>query len=311
MAERRPTHIFTSYYAPRGAQRMYALGQQLAQMYLSPNDKLIGIIGEAGSGKSALIRGMFPGLELTNDDNGVYVRPLPLLEQDRGFAFFSPHTYHVDIRFENGFTQMSELAEAIIEALDKGRRVVVEHFDLVYPLLGANANILIGVGEQVLIARPNIFGPEPEEIKSEVYKSLHYRLMAHTAEDLCEMCMNTYDMERCGHDDVRHGFAIYFTETKPDFNILDIENAVKEIISQNLPVTYVDETHISVGDRVHKCNGPRIHVHHTGQIENFHLMHHFLYDKFKRRYLLVGCVGEKSEELLKKLDIKQQRPGWD
>ena len=311
MAERRPTHILTSYYAPRGAQRMYALGQQLAQMYLSPNDKLIGIIGEAGSGKSALIRGMFPGLELTNDDNGVYVRPLPLLEQDKGFAFFSPHTYHLDIRFENGFTQMSVLAEAIIEALDKGRRVVVEHFDLVYPLLGANANILIGVGEQVLISRPNIFGPEPDEIKSEVYKSLHYRLMAHTAEDLCEMQMNSFDMERCGHDDVRHGFAIYFPETKPEFDIPEIEAKVNEIIAKNLPVTYVDDTHISVGEQIHKCNGPRIHVHHTGQIENFHLMHHFLYDPFKRRYLLVGCVGEKSEELLKKLDIKRQRPGWD
>ena len=111
------SHILSSYYAPRGHQRMFALGMQLAQQYLSPTDKLIGVIGEAGSGKSALIRGMFPGLELTNDDNGVYVRPLPLLEQDSGFAFFSPHTYHVDIRFENGFTQMSELAEAIAEAL--------------------------------------------------------------------------------------------------------------------------------------------------------------------------------------------------
>ena len=139
------------------------------------------------SGKSVLVKCMFPGLELTNDDNGVYVRPLPLLEMDNGFAFFSPHTYHLDIRFENGFTQMSELADAIHEALDKGRRVVVEHFDLVYPLLGANANLLIGVGEQVLISRPNIFGPEPEEIKNEVYQSLHYRLMAHTAEDICEI----------------------------------------------------------------------------------------------------------------------------
>ena len=93
--ERRPTHILSSYYAPRGAHRMYALGKQLAQMYLSPNDKLIGIIGEAGSGKSALIRGMFPGLELTNDDNGVYVRPLPLLEQDSGFAFFSSYIFMI------------------------------------------------------------------------------------------------------------------------------------------------------------------------------------------------------------------------
>ena len=310
MAERRPTHILSSYFAPRGHNRMYALGMQLAQQYLSPNDKLIGIIGEAGSGKSALIRGMFPGLELTNDDNGVYVRPLPLLEQDRGFAFFSPHTYHVDIRFENGFTQMSELADAIAEALHKGRRVVVEHFDLVYPLLGANANLLIGVGEQVLIARPNIFGPEPNEIKETVYESLHYRLMAHTAEDLCEMYMDQFDMERCGHDDVRHGFAIYFPETCPDIDIVALEEQVKSVIAQNLPVGYVDDNHISVGDKIHKCNGPRIHVHHTGQIQNFRLMHHFIYDRFKRRYLLVGCVGEKSDELLKRLDNERQRPGW-
>ena len=311
MTERRPTHILSSYYAPRGAHRMYALGQQLAQQYLSPNDKLIGIIGDAGSGKSALIRGMFPGLELTNDDNGVYVRPLPLLEQDQGFSFFSPHTYHVDIRFENGFTQMSRLAESIVEALEKGRRVVVEHFDLVYPLLGANANLLIGVGEQVLICRPNVFGPEPEEIRDSVYASLRYRLMAHTAEDLCEMYMNEFDQRRCGHDDVRHGFAIYFPETRPDFQILELEQKVNEIIAQDLPVTYVDENHIRVGDKLHRCNGPRIHVSHTGQIENFRLMHHFVYDRFKRRYLLVGCVGEKSDELLKRLDNKRQRPGWD
>ncbi len=311
MAERRPTHILSSYYAPRGANRMYALGQQLAQMYLNPTDKLIGIIGDAGSGKSALIRGMFPGLELTNDDNGVYVRPLPLLDQNRDYAFFSPHTYHVDIRFENGFTQMTVLADAISEALSHGRRVVVEHFELVYPYLEGNANLLIGIGEQVLISRPNIFGPEPEEIRQEVYKSLHYRLMAHSAEDLCEMHMNEFDMERCGHDDVRHGFAIYFPETKPDFDIAELEAKVNNVIAQNLPVTYVDEHHIRVGDKLHKCHGPRVHVHHTGQIENFRLMHHFIYDHFKRRYLLVGCVGEKSDELLKKLDIRHQRPGWD
>ena len=47
MPERRPTHILSSYYAPRGHQRMYNLGQYLAQMYLSPTDKLIGVIGDA------------------------------------------------------------------------------------------------------------------------------------------------------------------------------------------------------------------------------------------------------------------------
>ena len=30
MAERRPTHILSSYFAPRGHNRMYALGMQIA-----------------------------------------------------------------------------------------------------------------------------------------------------------------------------------------------------------------------------------------------------------------------------------------
>jgi hypothetical protein len=285
---------------------MYALGMQLAQLYLSPFDKLIGIIGEAGSGKSALIRGMFPGLELTNDDDGVYVRPLPLLEQDRNFAFFSPHTYHVDIRFENGFTQMSVLADAIIEALHNGKRVIVEHFDLVYPLLGFNANLLIGAGEQILISRPTIFGPEPNEIKEAVYKSLPYRLMAHTAEDLCEFCMPEHELARCGHDDVKHGFVLSFPGEKPSFDIEELENKVNELIKKDLPIDYVDSTHVSIGGELHKCTGPRIHVSRTGLIEDFHLLHHFIYDNFSKKYLLVGCVGENAEKNLQRLDDQQK-----
>ena len=55
---RQVNHILSSYFAPRGQNRMYALGMQLAQLYLLPTDKLIGVIGEAGSGKSALLRGL-------------------------------------------------------------------------------------------------------------------------------------------------------------------------------------------------------------------------------------------------------------
>lgn len=306
----RPTHILSSYYAPRGHQRMYETGSHIAQMYLNANDKLIGIIGDSGAGKSALIRGMFPGLELTNDDNGVYVRPLPLLEQNRGFSFVSPHTYHVDIRFENGFTQMTDLADAITQALDNGRRVIVEHFELIYPILGYNANLLIGIGEQILISRPNLFGPEPEEIRNEVYRTLPYRLMAHSAEDICEMYIDEFDVTRCGHDDVKHGFALYFPDTEPSFDIAELEAKVNAIIAENVPITYVDHQHICIGDRVVRCNGPRIHVPHTGDIKGFHLMNHFIFDPFKRRYYLVGCVGEDSEELLKKLDNDHLHPGW-
>ncbi len=307
MQELQMNHILSSYFAPRGHARMYALGMQLAQLYLSPFDKLIGVIGEAGSGKSALIRGMFPGLELTNDDDGVYVRPLPLLEQGGGFKFFSPHTYHVDIRFENGFTQMSVLADAICEALANGKRVIVEHFDLVYPLLGFNANLLIGAGEQVLISRPTLFGPEPNEIRDVVYASLPYRLMAHTAEDLCEFCMPREDLARCTHGDVKHGFVIAFPERKPSFDIPYLEAKVNKLIKDNLLIDYVDNTHISIGESVHVCTGPRMHVSSTGMIENFHLLNHFIYDKLKKQYLLIGCVGKNAEKNLEKLDEQQKK----
>ena len=302
MQDLQRSHIISTYFAPRGHGRMYALGMQLVQLYLSPFDKLIGIIGEAGSGKSALIRGMFPGLELTNDDNGVYVRPLPLLEQDRGFSLFAPHTYHVDIRFETGFTQMSVLADAITQALHSGKRVIVEHFDLIYPMLEIKADLLIGVGEEVVITRPTIFGPEPQEIYDIVYKSLPYRLMAHTAEDLCEFCLPKEALERCGHDDVRHGFVISFPDYAPDIDLRELEEKVYDLIRQDLPITYLDENHVSIGGAVHPCTGPRIHVASTGQVKDFHLLYHFMHDVFNKRYLLVGCVGKDTLEKLRKLE---------
>lgn len=307
MKERQTSHIVSHYFAPRGRKRMYALGMQLAQLYLSPSDKLIGIIGEAGSGKSALIRGMFPGLELTNDDDGVYIRPLPLLEQDEERGFFSPHTYHVDIRFENGFTQMSRLADAVAEALHRNKRVVIEHFDLLYPLLGAKADLLIGVGEEVVITRPTIFGPEPQDICDIVYKSLPYRLMAHTAEDLCEIFLPKEDLERCSHDDIKHGFIIAFPDYAPNIDLRELEAKVHEMIAQKLPVAYVDETHISVGGRLHPCTGPRVHVHNTEQIQDFHLLYHFIHDKFSNRYLMVGCVGKENLEKLRELEVQMER----
>ena len=308
MQERLESHIISSYFAPRGHNRMYALGQHLAQIYLSPFDRLIGIIGDAGAGKSALIRGMFPGLELTNDDDGVYVRPLPLLDldSDARSRFFSHHTYHVDIRFENGFTQMSVLADAINEALSMGKRVIVEHFELVYPLLGYNANLLIGAGEQILITRPNLFGPEPDEIKKVVYDSLPYRLMAHTAEDLCEYCMPAEDFKRCGHSDIKHGFLITFPDKAPTFDIADLEAKVNEMINRNLAVTYHDPEHVCIGDIVHPCTGPRIHVSSTGLIKDFYLLNQFVYDKMTNSYLLVGYVGH-DPSFLKELPILKRK----
>ncbi len=300
MQEIQKNHIMSSYFAPRGRDRIYTLGVQLSHLYLSPFDHLIGFVGEAGSGKSMLIKGMFPGLELTNDDDGVNIRPLPLLNQDMENRFFTPHTYHVDIRFENGFTQMNVLADAIWEALNRGKRVIVEHFDLIYPFLRKNADLLIGMGEEIIITRPNLFGPFPQEIYDKVYESLPYRLMAHTAEDLVESFMGDELTDKCEHGDVHHGFILTFLE-KPDIDIKDIEAKVQEVIAQDLPVDYVDDGHISIGDTIHPCTGPRTHVRRTSEIVNFKLLHDFIYDRLDGRYLLVGCVGEDSESNISKI----------
>ena len=46
-------HLYSVFFAPRGNARMLELGMQIAQQYLNPEDKLIGVIGEAGAGKPA------------------------------------------------------------------------------------------------------------------------------------------------------------------------------------------------------------------------------------------------------------------
>ena len=140
-------------------------------------------MGAEGSGKSTLIKGLFPGLELTNDDDGINVRPTPLYDFDPDDPF-SGHTFHIDVRYELAFHQKYELAEAIHKAISHGRRVIVEHFDLLYEALGYNAQVLIGIGEEIIVARPTVFGPFPEAIKTIVDRTIKYRLMAHSAEDI-------------------------------------------------------------------------------------------------------------------------------
>ena len=161
-------HFYSVFFAPRGRIRMYEIGMKIAQQYLTPTDRLIGFIVEAGSGKSMMIRGMFPGLELTNDDEGLKIRPLPIMDLDEK-SFFEPHTFHIDIRFESAFYQMYELVDAIDKDIKNGKRVIVEHFELIYPLMNKNADLLIGVGGEIIVTIPTIFGPEPEDIAKRVF----------------------------------------------------------------------------------------------------------------------------------------------
>jgi len=240
-----------------------------------------------------IIKGMFPGLELTNDDAGVNIRPLPLLSvAEDSVGFYGAHTYHLDIHFEGAFTQMHELASAILEAISMGKRVVVEHFDLIRPFLPMNAHLLIGIGEEVIITRPNVFGPEPDAIAKIVHKSLKYRLMSHSAEDICvQYLLARRQGKDFAHGDVRHGFVLSFPY-KPDIDLEDLERHVQEMIAKDVRICYKDENHILIGEESIPCTGPRIHLKSTGEIQKFSVVKELILDPGTNRYLLAGMVGD-------------------
>jgi len=284
------TLVQAVYYAPRGRKRLMHLGMLVSQRYLGAEDRLIGIIGDAGAGKSLLIRGMFPGLVLTNDDDGINVRPLPVLEDARN-GVFRTHTYHLDVRFELAFTQLWELAEVVKQAVNSGHRVVVEHFDLIYPLLGMNAEILIGIGEEVVVTKPTLFGPFPPEIAAQAFESLVYRKMAHSAEDLTSIVFEKmgYDPPTI-HSDVRRGFVVEFPN-KLDIDLDEVERRVLAYIDKDVPISYYDESHILIDGEELFCTGPRLHMRSTGEIVNFRLEKSFQYSPLTQTYLLAGKVG--------------------
>ena len=283
------------YYAPRGKDRLIFLGNSISQSHLRAKDKLIGLIGDAGAGKSLLSKGMFPGLTLTNDDEGINKRPLPVLS-DYEDSDFRTHTYHVDIRFETAFNQPWEIAEAIEKAVMKGKRVVVEHFDLIESYLDISPELMVGIGEEVLVTRPGVFGPNADEIKKIVFKSIQYRRMAHTAEDLTAMIIESRGYMRPPlHSDVKSGFVLQFDE-KPDFSIEEVEQEVRDLIEEDLKVSYVDDETIKVGENKYTCTGPRIHLQRTGKVDEFHLLSSFKIDPRTGFYLLAGLVGEERSQ---------------
>ncbi len=285
-----------SYYAPRGSERLMNLGNLLATRYLKPADRLVGIIGEPGMGKSSLIRGMFPGLELTSDDNGIKVRPLPLKNIDDN-TYFSPHTYHLDIRLELAFDQPGELAGLIKSALEKKKRVIVEHFERIYSALGRNADLLVGIGEEILITRPNVFGPYPKNIYESIEGTGIYRKMAHSAEHLTLYVL----MEEYGFDapkiysDFPRGFVIEFPE-QPSFDIHELENKVRGLIKKGVSVEKNNENSVVVAEKQYPCSEPRIHVDSSKEIMNFRLLKKLFYDPVSETYKLVGLVGEGAPE---------------
>ncbi len=94
----------------------------------------------------------------------------------------------------------------------------------------------------------------------------------------------------------------------PQIDLAELERKVNEDIAKDLAIAYADETHVRIGDRVHLCGGPRMHVTTTGKVEGFRLCHQIIYDNQRNRYLLIGLVGEHSKERIERLYQSTQTP---
>ncbi len=290
--------VSSQYFAPRSKDRMMFLGEQISHRHITFEDKLIGIVGDAGAGKSSLIKGMFPGLQLSNDDDIVNPRKImqvknSLLEVD------DATTFHIDIRFQMAFSQMYEIVDYVNLILSKKRRVVIEHFNIIYPHLGRNADVVIGIGEEIIITRPTLFGPEPESIYQIVHESLKYRKMAHSAEEVTMTILHELfdiDYDEYFFSDIRNGFVVKFYK-KPNINMEYLSDLIHERIALNLDISYYDEDHIKIGDTIIPCLGSRFHVKNTSEIENFVLIKELIHDPATNTHCLIGIVDGEVDNL--------------
>ena len=102
--------------------------------------------------------------------------------------------------------------------------------------------------------------------------------MAHSAEEVTtEVLHESFDIKADEYffSDIRNGFVIKFYQ-KPDIDLEKLATLIDEKISQNMPISYYDEDHIMIGDRIVTCDGSRFHVKNTSEIKNFSLVKRFI-----------------------------------
>ncbi len=290
--------VSSQYFAPRGKERLMFLGEQISHRHLNYSDRLIGVVGDAGAGKSSLIKGMFPGLQLSNDDD--ILDPRKMLQVRHSLTEVEDaSTFHIDIRFQMAFTQMYEIVDWVNNLLERKRRVVIEHFNLLYPALGRNADIIVGIGEEIIVTRPSLFGPHPESVYAIVHESLKIRKMAHSAEEIAMTILHEEFNVGYGEyffSDIRNGFVVKFYK-KPDIDLDHMAELIDKALAKNLDISYYDEDNIMIAGQIIPCDGSRFHVKNTSEIKDFLLVREFVYDPDTDTHCLIGLIDTEVGDL--------------
>lgn len=76
---------------------------------------------------------------------------------------------------------------------------------------------MLGVGEEVIVTGRTCLARCPQDIANIVFKSIRYRKMVHSAEDITGYILSHGRPEDYEHADVKHGFVLCFKE-KPDWS---------------------------------------------------------------------------------------------
>lgn len=117
--------------------------------------------------------------------------------------------------------------------------------------------------------------------------------MIHSAEDITGYFLSHGHPEDYEHAEVKHGFVLCFKD-KPIVSLDTIEKKVRAVIEQDVPISFHDEEHISIGDVIYRCTAPRNHVRSAGEIEGFTLIKDIPYDPVRKCYLIVGLLGRRK-----------------
>jgi hypothetical protein len=103
------------------------------------------------------------------------------------------------------------------------------------------------------------------------------------------------------HGDVRHGFIISF-QHKPDIDIPLLEKKLTDMIADDIPISFLDDTHILIGDDPYPCSFPRNHVSNTKKIQKLIFGEELMKEPITDRYLLIGIVGDWSGQRMSDLN---------